>query len=59
LDFEWAFSTFVSIMGGKYPRTILTGTTLSNIGYAALLFMHGVTISYFLFLFLVCFLSFS
>jgi len=25
-DFEWAFSTFVSIMGGKYPRTILTGT---------------------------------
>ncbi|CAL4989275.1 unnamed protein product [Urochloa decumbens] len=25
VDFEWAFSTFVEIMGGKAPKTILTG----------------------------------
>ena len=56
LDFEWAFSTFVSIMGGKYPRTILTGTTLSNIGYAALLLRMMSQFPYFLCLFLFCFL---
>ena len=56
LDFEWAFSTFVSIMGGKYPRTILTGTTISNIGYAALLLRMMSQFPYFLCLFLFCFL---
>ena len=24
-DFEWAFSNFIEIMGGKQPQTILTG----------------------------------
>ena len=29
-DFEWAFKSFVDIMGGKEPHTILTGMKLDQ-----------------------------
>lgn len=27
-DFEWAFKTFIEVMGGKHPTTVLTGRIL-------------------------------